>query len=235
MPGLFATALSLYARRFPYYITLALLGIAVQYIVDVASQFPDSGLMLGLDIVIGAFLAASVSIGVAFDLAGKEPDWSRLMTAASLRWGVVTLMSLLVFLSEWLYAPYVEMSPADTGYGLLLLPFIVLSGAITLSTVVAAIEPATSRLRLPLIALGKALAVSAQFVNLGRLLVLSVLLTFPLFAEMLLSAYLRAHNVANPDFWSDIPLDMLTLGPLQAIATVFYVDFLRRSGRGKIH
>jgi hypothetical protein len=71
-------------------------------------------------------------------------------------------------------------------------------------------------------------------VNLGRLIVLSVLLTFPLFAELLLASYLRAHNIANIDFWSDIPLDMLTLGPLQAVATVFYVDFLRRSGRGKI-
>jgi hypothetical protein len=232
IPGLFATALTLYARRFPFYIVLALLGIGVQYIVD-TQVLLDSGLMLGLDIVVGAFLAASVSIGVAFDLAGKEADWSRLMTAASLRWGVVTLVSLLAFLSQWLYAPYVAMSPAETGYGLLLLPFIVLSGAITLATVVAAIEPAPSRLRLPLIALAKALTVSAQFVNLGRLIVLSVLLTFPLFAELLLASYLRAHNIANVDFWSDIPMDMLTLGPLQAIATVFYVDFLRRSGRGK--
>lgn len=233
IPGLFTTALTLYARRFPFYIVLALLGIAVQYVVD-TQVLLDSGLMLGLDIVVGAFLAASVSIGVAFDLAGKEADWSRLMTAASLRWGVVTLVSLLAFLSGWLYAPYVVNSPADTGYGLLLLPFIVLSGAITLSTVVAAIEPAPSRLRLPLIALAKALTISLQFVNLGRLVVLSVLLTLPLFAEKLLFEYLRAQSIANIDFWSDIPLDMLTLGPLQAIATVFYVDFLRRSGRGKV-
>lgn len=230
MPGLFATALTLYARRFPFYIVLALLGIAVQYVVD-TQVLLDSGLLLGLDIVVGSFLAASVSIGVAYDLAGKEADWSRLMTAASLRWGVVTLMSLLAFLSTWLYEPYVAMSPEETGFGLLLLPFIVLSGAIALSTVVAAIEPAPSRLRLPLIALGKALAVSAQFVNLGRLLVLSVLLTLPLFAEKLLFDYLGAHNVPNLDFWSNIPMDMLTLGPLQAIATVFYVDFLRRAKR----
>ena len=47
----------------------------------------------------------------------------------------------------------------------------------------------------------------------------------------MLGAYLQPHNVANLDFWSGIPLDMLTLGPLQAIATVFYVDFLRRAKR----
>jgi hypothetical protein len=232
--GLFGTALGLYARRFPYYGILALISIGVQYVVDTQVML-DFGLMLGLDVVVGAFLAASVSIGVAFDLAGKEADWSRIMTAASLRWGAVTLVALIVFLTQWLYGPYVALPPGDTAYGLLLLPFIVFSGALSLATVVASIEPTQSRLKLPLIALGKALSVSAQFVNLGRLVVLSVLLTLPLFAELLLASFLRTHNVvADLDFWSDIPIDVNTLGPLQAIMTVFYVDFLRRSGRGKI-
>jgi hypothetical protein len=228
--GLFGAALRLYARRFPLYALLTILAIAVQYVVDTQVML-DSGLMIGLDIVVGAFLAACVSIGVAFELAGKEADWSRIMTAASLRWGVVTLMMLIAWLVEELYMPYIALPPDDTAYGLLLLPFIVLSGAVSLASVVAAIEPTQSRLRLPLIALGKALAVAAQFVNLGRLVVLSVLLTIPLFLEMLLAAYLHAHNVADIDFWTDVPIDMITLGPLQAIATIFYVDFLRRAKR----
>jgi hypothetical protein len=228
--GLFGTALGLYARRFPLYALLTLIAIGVQYIVDEQVML-DSGLLLGLDIVVGAFLAATVSIGVAFDLAGKEADWSRIMTAASLRWGVVTLISLIAFMVQLLFMPYVQLPADDTAYGLLLLPFIVLWGAVQLATVVAAIEPTQSRLRLPLIALGKALSVSAQFANLGRLMVLSVLLSLPLFAEILLGAYLKAHNVRDLDFWSNVPIDMLALGPLQAIATIFYVDFLRRAKR----
>ncbi len=228
--GLFGTALGLFARRFPYYGLLTLVAIGVQYIVDTQVML-DSGLLVGLDVVVGSFLAASVSIGVAYDLAGKEADWSRIMTAASLRWGVVTLISLIALVVQWLFIPYVLLPAEDTAYGLLLLPFIVLWGAISLATVVASIEPTQSRLRLPLIALGKALSVSAQFVNLGRLMVLSVLLSLPLFAELLLAAYLKSHNVADLDFWSDVPIDMITLGPLQAIATVFYVDFLRRAKR----
>lgn len=228
--GLFGTAFGLYARRFPLYATLALLAIGVQFVVDTQVML-DEGLLIGLDVVVGAFLAASVSIGVAFDLAGKEADWSRIMTAASLRWGVVTLILLVAMFVQWLYLPYVGIPPAETGYGLLLLPFIVLWGAVSLASVAAAIEPAPSRLRLPFVALGKALAVSAQFVNLGRLIVLSVLMTIPLFAEILLSPYLRAHNVPNLEFWTDIPIDMLALGPIQAIATIFYVDFLRRAKR----
>jgi hypothetical protein len=230
MPGLFGAALGLYARRFPFYALLTLIAIAVQYVVD-AQVMLDSGLLIGLDVVIGSFLAASVSIGVAFDVAGKEADWSRIMTAASLRWGVVTLIALIALFLQWLFLPYVLLPADDTGYGLLLLPFIVLWGAVSLGTVVAAIEPTKSRLRLPLIALGKALTVSAQFVNLGRLMVLSVLLSLPLFAELLLGSYLKSRNVGDLDFWSGVPIDMLTLGPLQAIATLFYIDFLRRAKR----
>jgi hypothetical protein len=228
--GLFGTALGLYARRLPFYAVLALLAIGVQYVVDV-EVLPDFGLMVGLEIVLQAFLAACVSIGVAFDLAGKEADWSRIMTAASLRWAAVTLMLVIGWLVQELYGPYIGLSPDQTGYGLLFLPFIMISGVVTLASVVAAIEPTQSRMRLPLIALGKALSVSAQFVNLGRLLVLSVLLILPLLAEIWLSLTLASHHFANLDFWSNIPLDMITLGPLQAIATVFYVDFLRRAKR----
>jgi len=42
---------------------------------------------------------------------------------------------------------------------------------------------------------------------------------------------LQAHAVPNAWFWASVPLDMLTLGPLQALATVFYIDFLRRAKR----
>lgn len=228
--GLFGTALGLFARRLPFYAVLALLSLGVQYVVD-TEVLLDTGLATGLDLVLEGFLAAAISIGVAFDLAGKEADWSRIMTAASLRWGVVTLMLVIGWLVQVLYVPYIGLSPDQTGYGLLFLPFIMISGVIALSTVVAAIEPAPSRLRLPLIALGKALAVSAQFVNLGRLLVLSVLLTLPLLADIWLAVSLQPHHIANLDFWSNVPVDVLTLGPLQAIATVFYVDFLRRAKR----
>jgi len=228
--GLFGTALGFYARRLPFYAVLALLAIGVQYVVDV-EVLQDFGLMLGLDFVLQAFLAACVSIGVAFDLAGKEADWSRIMIAASLRWAVVTLMLVIGWLVQVLYAPYIGLPPDQTGYGLLFLPFIMISGVVTLASVVGAIEPTQSRLRLPLVALGKALSVSAQFVNLGRLLVLSVLITLPLLAETWLNGYLQPHHIANLDFWSNIPLDAITLGPLQAIATVFYVDFLRRAKR----
>jgi hypothetical protein len=230
LAGLFGTAIGLFARRFPLYATLTVIAIAVQFAVDTLKD-ASSGLTLGLDIVLGAFLAATVSIGVAFDLHMKEADWSRIVTAASLRWGVVTIVSLVAFGVNYLFLPYLTLPPQQTGFGLLLLPFILLWGAVWMGTVVAAIEPVQSRLILPFIALGKGLGVSTRFVNLGRLMLFSVLFTLPLIAELYAGSQLTAHHITNAVFWSNIPIDMITIGPLQAIATVFYVDFLRRAKR----
>lgn len=228
--GLFGTAAMLYARRFALYGSLALAAFAVQLIVDVGVM-QDSGLAIGLNIIVGSFVAAAVSIGVAFDIAGKDADWSTIFNAASLRWGVVAVVSGINWLVYELFWPSMFLPPDQTGYGLLLIPFVVLLGALAMAVVVAAIDPAKSRLTLPFVGLAKGLLVSLQLVNLGRLMLFSVLLTLPLFVETLLGMYLAVHNVADADFWAGVPLDAVTLGPLQAVATVFYIDFLRRAKR----
>lgn len=229
--GLFVTAGALFARRFPLYAVITLLAIGVQYIVDVVVMPDDTGLLIGLDIVIGSFLAALVSIGVAFDLAGKDADWSGIFTAASLRWGVVTFVGLIAFLVFSLFAPYLTLPSDQTFYGLLLLPFILIWAAVNMASVVAAIEPIQSRLRLPLIALGKGMGVSTRFINVGRLMLYALLLLVPIYVEMFAETWMTGHHVSDAMFWSNVTVDMLTLGPLQALATVFYVDFLRRAGR----
>jgi hypothetical protein len=228
--GVFGAAFRLYAQRFPFYALLAMLALLVQVVIDLVVLL-DPGLSIGLDIVLGSFLAAAVSIGVTFDLTGKAADWNRIVTAASLRWGVVTVVNLVAFFVFELFGPYLTLPPAQSGYGLLLLPFVILWGAVTIATVVAATEPAPSRLTLPLLALGKALAVSTRFVNLGRLLLFSALLNVPVIAEILVGAYLTKLHVANVTFWSQVPIDMIATGPFQALATVLYVDFLRRAKR----
>jgi hypothetical protein len=201
---------------------------AVQSLVDLAVM-SDDGLAIGLNIVVGSFVAAAVSIGVAFDLAQKEADWSTIFNAASLRWGVVVIINGVYYLVYRLFWPSLFAPGEDTGYGLLLVPFVLLLGTIALATVVAAIDPVKSRLTLPLVALAKAFVVSAQFVNLGRLMMFSVLLIIPMIAETFIELELLQRGVAEAGFWASIPLDAITLGPIQALATVLYVDFLRRA------
>jgi hypothetical protein len=228
--GLFGTAAGLFARRFPLYATLTVLAISVQYAVDTLAA-ASTGLIIGLDLIVGAFIAATVSIGVAFDIAQKDADWSRIITAASLRWGVVTIVTFVAFFVQSQYVQIGTQPAPENGYGFIWLPFIVLWGAVTMGTVVAAIEPAKTRLLLPLVALGKGMAVSTHFVNLARLALYSLLLTVPLVIELFINHTLAVRHITIPEFWTDVPIDMIFTGPLQALATVLYIDFLRRAKR----
>jgi hypothetical protein len=228
--GLFGTAFTLFFRRFSLYATLAVAAFAVQFFVDLAVM-QDTGLALGLNIVVGSFVAAAVSIGVAFDIAHKDADWSTIFNAAALRWGVVVVIDLVSYLVQNLVLANMFLPPDETGYGLLLVPLIVMWGAVMMASVVAAIDPAKSRLTLPAVALAKGIVVSLQFANLGRLMLFSLVAALPLIAEILLRQFLVTRGVPEPDFWSGIPIDAIAAGPLQALATVFYIDFLRRAKR----
>ncbi len=226
--GLFGVAGSLYVRRAPLYLVIAAISFAVQYVVDVLLPF-DRGVADGLALIIDAFFFAAVSIGVAFDLAGKPADWSTVLLTASERWGVVAIVELVYQFVFLVLAPNVFGSPDDTGFGFFILPIVVFWGAVSLAQVVAAIEPVKSQMTLPLLALGKGIAVGLRWANLGRLVLLSLIIVLPTFIETYLGVFFLQHNVANADFWSNVPLDALVIGPIQALSTVFYVDFLRRA------
>jgi len=226
--GLFGVAGSLYARRAPLYLTLALIAFVVQFVVDVLLP-KDEGLAVGLSIVLDGFLVAAVSIGVAFDLAAKPADWSTVLLAANERWGVVTLVGLVYQFVVSSLAPNVIGDAENTGYGFFSLPIVVFWGAIALAQVVAAIEPAKRQLLLPLLALGKGMAVGLRWTNIGRLVLLSLILVLPLFVEEGVMELLIGRHVADASFWGAVPFDALIVGPLQALTTVFYVDFLRKA------
>jgi hypothetical protein len=226
--GLFGTAGALFVRRAPLYAALAAIAIVVQYVVDVLLPHSD-GLITGLGIIVDAFFVAAVSIGVAFDLAGKAADWSTVLLAASERWGVVSVVAFVNFLVFDALAGNVFGSPADTLYGFLVLPIVVFWGAVSLGQVVAAIEPVKTQLSLPFLALGKAMSVSLRLVNLGRLALLSLIIVLPTVVNVALATALRQHHVPDADFWGGVPVDAITLGPIQALSTVFYIDFLRRA------
>ena len=226
--GLLGMAGSLYARRIRLYIALAVIALAVQYIAGVLLPHSD-GIVTALGIIVDAFFAAAVSIGVAFDLAGKDVDWSTVLLAASERWGVVSVVTLTYWLVFLFLAPNVFGQPADTGYGFLILPIVVFWGAISLGQVVASIEPVKTQVSLPFLAIGKGMSVAFRRVNVGRLVLLSLVVILPTFATGVLASVLLQHHVHDAAFWGNVPLDALTVGPIQALSTVFYIDFLRRA------
>ncbi len=230
LAGLFNVAAALYVRRIGLYGGLALIALAVQYVVGVLLPH-TTGLVTGLAIVLDALLVATVSIGVAFDVARKPADWSTVLMGASERWGVVTIVIVAYYFTVLAFGSSVFGPPDQTLYGFLILPIVVLWGAISLAQVIAAIEPVKSRLTLPFHALGKGMAVGFRAGNLGRLAILSIVLVLPALASGALAAQFAHQHLHDVEFWAYVPLDALVTGPLQALTTVFYIDFLRRAKR----
>ena len=189
------------------------------------------GTAQALALVVDAFLIGAVSIGIARDAAGTETTAGDVLSAASERWGAVAVASLMYVLVVLALFRAVFGSLEETGYGFFIMPVIGMWGAVSLAQVVAAIEPVKSRLMLPIISIGKALSVALRLRNLGRLLFLSALLTLPLVAQGLLASALGSRHVGDAQFWADVPLDAILTGPLQAISTLFYLDFVRRAER----
>jgi hypothetical protein len=227
--GLFGTALGLYARRIGLYSILTVAAFALQFVAILIPHTNGTGQALA--VIVDAFLIAAVTIGTAGDLAGTAGGWPAIVSAASERWGVVAIAGFIYFLVVYALVRGVYGSLEETGYGLFIPPIITLWGAVSLAQVVAAIEPAASRLMLPLTALGKALSVSLRAANLGRLILLSVTLTVPALVQSTLFGILSDRHVREASFWAYVPLDALFTGPLQAISTIFYLDFLRRVAR----
>ena len=223
-------AFVLYARRLRLYLLLAAAAFVIQFIAETALPHTE-GTAQALALVVDAFLLGAVAIGVAGDAAGSESASRAVIARASERWGAVAIASLLYVLMVLALFRSVFGSPEETGYGLFIPLIIPIWGAVSLAQVVAAIEPVKSRLALPMISIGKALSVSLRVVNLGRLFFLSALLTLPVILQSGLYGALAAHHVSDAQFWADVPLDALLTGPLQALSTLFYLDFVRRAER----
>ncbi len=228
--GLIAVAARSYLRRGLLYFGLAILAFVVQFVLDVLLPHSD-GSIVALGVIVDAFLAATISIGVVVDLTEKTVDFGSILSAAILRWGAVTVVGFIALLATIVLERGVYGSLAETGYGLFVIPIVALWGVLALASALAAIEPVTSRLLLPFLALGKASTVGFSAPNLGRLIFLSLILALPGFGETFAFDWLTHHQPANAAFWANVPIDALFVGPFQALVTVFLLNFFHRVAR----
>ena len=63
-----------------------------------------------------------------------------------------------------------------------------------------------------------------------RLCVLAAILILPSVLQTVLQNVLVQQHVARAFFWANAPIDALTIGPMNAMATTFALDFARRAG-----
>lgn len=234
MGELFGAALRAYGRRLPLYLGAAVAAIAVQSIL--AFVFPnDGGIFAGASIVCEALIAAIVTIGVIGDLNVTEtrPSNAAVFDAAVQRWWIVTGASLglwavgVVTIGQ-IFAP--NQTPLDY---FLILPLAVFAGSVSFAPAIAALDVTTRPELLVFSSIGRSLSLSLMRANLGRIVVLSIVALIPTLLETILSDVLHVRNIKASSFLGSVPLDTLAAGPLQAIFTVFYLDFVRRGAASR--
>jgi hypothetical protein len=233
--GLFELAFVSYGRRLPLYLGFAGLAFIVQLVLMLVAPrlVPTVGLREGLidgaNFVIDAFLCGLVTIGIVADLRARTrgADGRVILGDAVARWWILALLVVVVNL---LFSSMLQdvLTSGDPALLALAPVFLVFIGALSLATVVAAVDRTTNEALLPITSIGRSLQVALPFANLGRLAIYSALLAVPTVIQLITVHELQIRHIPAADFWAWIPIDVITIGPLQALATIFYLDFVRR-------
>jgi hypothetical protein len=227
--ALVSIAIRAYRRRFGLFFGTAFAGLVFEAVLAYLRP-GDLGVFFAGSIFVDSFVAALVSIGVVADMRDGERMSDRDVAATALeRWGIVAAVTTLVDLVTLTTAGSVVGPPEATGYGLLILPIVVLWGSVAFATVIAAVDQKTSSLVLVLASVGRSISLALARQNFGRLIALAVVSVLPTLVETVLSDQLELRKVAAWQFIGNIPIDALVTGPLQAVFTIFYLDFVRRS------
>jgi hypothetical protein len=231
--GLVVLALQAYGKRIGAYTALALASIVVQGLVVVA--WPKNlGANLAASTCADALIAAFATIGVIADLGTKGQSTRTIFSHAVQRWwilaaiGVVQLSLQILFFSEIAGTPKNALDVFSTALTGVMITLIYC--ALIVGTVVAAIDTTTRSLFIVPASIGRGLAVALAWPNISRLMILAALVVAPIIITGALDDQFKHLHIAKEqaDFWAGVPIDALTTGPLQALFSVFYLDFVRR-------
>jgi hypothetical protein len=227
--GLVGIAVRAYRGRFRLFFGAAFAGLVFEAIIAYVRP-GDIGSFYAGSIIVDSLLAALVTIGVVADMRDGDRLTDRAVATLALeRWGVVAVVTMLVDIVTFTTGESVFGPPEATGYGFLILPIVVFWGSVSFASVIAAIDEKTAPGVLVLASIGRSIALALARQNFGRLVVLAIVAVLPTLLETVLSDQLELRRVAAWQFIANIPIDALVTGPLQAIFTVFYLDFVRRS------
>jgi len=238
--GLIGFALRSWAADAPFYVALALIVFCayalVEWTIPAAPLESDEGVfklyaLMYTGVFADAYITAAVALGVAArglgtplaprTLAGGALErWLPVIAVSVLAQGVIILTGPLANLMappepRWLI--YFTTPLIWVLWGILGLtgPFVALAQTRTASTV--------------LIGFAHAFAVALRPTNLSRLCILALITVVPELIALILQQTLQQHHVARSIFWAEIPVDVLSIGPLSAIQTAFALDFVRRT------
>lgn len=227
--ALFDTAFSAYGKRFRFYIALALGAFAVEGLLALLRP-GDVGVSQAGSVCVDAVLYGAITLGVVNDVLGEHPIADRAVLSRTFaRWWALAATSAIIAMVTLVTAAAV-FGP-DSSDVFLALPIVVGWGSLNLASVIAATDTTTRATLLVPLSIGRSMALSLAWPNIGRTALLALIAVIPVLLQIVLDDQFRRHQYPAPSFWANVPIDALVTGPLQAVLTVFYLDFARRTAR----
>jgi hypothetical protein len=239
--GLLGFALRAFVANAPLYLALQV-GVFAAYalaewVVPAATASSPQGqfkqyVLIYTGLFADALVVATVALGVAAHSAKADVSPSVLTGAAIERWlpviAVTFLAQSVITLTGGLSGLGPPSDPRILQY--VAAPFVwILWGVLGLTGPFVALA-ADRRAFSVLSGFAHAFTTSLHRANLLRLCVLAIVTVLPNVLQIVAYHALVAHHALRPIFWADVPVDVLTIGPVAAIQTAFALDFARRAG-----
>jgi hypothetical protein len=240
--GLIGFALRGWAANAPLYLGLQLFVFAAyglaEWIVPAASPATQQGqfkefVLMYTGVFADALVVTAVALGIAARTVAASASPGALMGTAIERWLPVIAVSLLAQSIVYLTGPFTGLGTAIEPRALqyAIAPFVwILCGILGLAAPLVALA-ADRRPFSVLSGFVHAFTTSMHRANLVRLCVLALVTMLPVVLQVLALDALVAHHVVRQFFWGNVPIDVLTVGPVAAVQTAFALDFARRAGQ----
>jgi hypothetical protein len=239
--GLVDFAVAAYAERAPLYLALALAVFLAEGAVEIAIPGAKLGTPRGdlklivleyTSLFVDSYVIAAVALGVGMRAAGETVSSRRIAGTAAERWLPVLITNVLAqTVVDATYAfSGIGALPEPAALALLTAPLVwLLWGVLALAMPIAALSG--ERPVFAVVAgLTRAVAWSLRSYNLARLCLIAFVSVVPALLHAVALDVMLQRGTPLPIFWSTVPIDALTVGPLAALQTVFALDFARRAG-----
>lgn len=222
-------ALEAWGARWLLYLGIAAACIGIQTAVAYIARFDDVTILIA-NCLIDGYATAFFTIAIAAQRQEVKASAGEIARAALRRTPAVTIVYFGVPLVTFAFLPWIFGSADEMLYGIGALPWLIIFGVIYVATVIACLDTSRPGYAQPGFAILRSLMFLRSWANIWRLGIGGAIIVIPIMLEWLLAQYLahRGMPTLQNNFWSNIPIDALVLGPTQAFFTYLYMDLIAR-------
>jgi hypothetical protein len=222
-------ALEAWGARWPLYLAVAVACFGIQAAIAYIARF-DVNVVLIVNCVVDGYVTAFFTIAIAAHRQEVTASAAQVARAALRRAPVVTVVYFALQFAILASLPWIFGTADEMLYGLGVLPTMLLFGMMCIATVIACLDTSRPWYSQPGFAILRSILLARTWANVWRLMIGGAIVVVTLMLQWLLAQYLahRGMPIAPNNFWSQIPLDALVLGPAQAFFTYLYMDLMSR-------